>query len=220
MTTRRGRQGLTAPFSRMGEAAPQRTASRKASSLSGGSKPAGSGSATFSITLAPRLDLPNDLQFFAQVVVLDRGQGEQVLRAVEGRLQGRGREGARRTSLTIHCRERTLISWPCSGGEGATLLIVRALGGAIRRCGPWQTSLEGRRIPRFSLRYTDGGDVSSTVGGLQRPPRPCTGQVATVSLDAAGKEEPSAAPGAGRRTPGVGRVEGALTRPPPAAGSA
>ena len=35
------------------EAAPQRTASRKASSRPGSSKPVGSGSATFSITLAP-----------------------------------------------------------------------------------------------------------------------------------------------------------------------
>jgi hypothetical protein len=31
--------------------------------------------------------------FFSQAVVLDRGQGEQVLRAGEGGLQGRGRGG-------------------------------------------------------------------------------------------------------------------------------
>ena len=40
--------------------------------------------------LGPRLDLPDDLQFFAQAVVLDRGEREQVLRAAEGGLAGPG----------------------------------------------------------------------------------------------------------------------------------
>ena len=47
------RKGAWMFFTSAVEAAPQRTASRKASSLSGGSKPVGSGRATFSMTLAP-----------------------------------------------------------------------------------------------------------------------------------------------------------------------
>ena len=61
------------------DAAPQRTASRKASSRSGGSKPVGSGRATFSMTVGPRLDLPDDLELFAEGVVLDREQRDEVL---------------------------------------------------------------------------------------------------------------------------------------------
>jgi hypothetical protein len=44
--------------------------------------------------LGPRLDLPYDLQFFAQAVVLDRREGEQVLLAADGGLERRRREGA------------------------------------------------------------------------------------------------------------------------------
>jgi hypothetical protein len=46
------------------------------------------------MTLTPRLDLPDNPEFFAQTVVLNRRQAEQVLRAAEGRLQGLGRERA------------------------------------------------------------------------------------------------------------------------------
>src|SRR5262249_50823571 len=38
------------------------------------------------------LDLPNDLQFFAEAVVLDRGEGEQVLRAAENGIERWGRQ--------------------------------------------------------------------------------------------------------------------------------
>jgi hypothetical protein len=41
----------------------------------------------------PRLDLPDHLKFFAQAVVLDGGEGEQVLRAAEGGFEGRRRGG-------------------------------------------------------------------------------------------------------------------------------
>jgi hypothetical protein len=44
--------------------------------------------------LGPRLDLRDDLQFFAEAVVFHRGQGEQVVRAGEGGFEGRGRERA------------------------------------------------------------------------------------------------------------------------------
>src|SRR6266545_1327304 len=82
------RKGAWMFFTSAVEAAPQRTASRKASSLSGGSKPVGFGQGDLLDDLGPPLDLPYDLQFFAQAVVLDRGKGEQVLRAAEGGLEG------------------------------------------------------------------------------------------------------------------------------------
>ncbi len=67
------------------EAAPQRTASRKASSRSGGSKPVGSGRGDLLDDLGARLDLPDDLKLFAEGVVLDGEQRDEMLRlSVEG----------------------------------------------------------------------------------------------------------------------------------------
>ena len=77
----RAERRLDVPTSAV-EAAPQRTASRKASSRSGGSKPVGSGSETFLDDRRPRFDFPDDLQFLAEGVVLDREQGDEVLRLV------------------------------------------------------------------------------------------------------------------------------------------
>jgi hypothetical protein len=51
-------------------------------------------------------------------------------RAGGGRVLGR-------TSLTTPWRERTLTSWPCSGGEGATLLISVASAGRLAGCLRW-----------------------------------------------------------------------------------
>ena len=56
------------------EAAPQRTASRKASSCVGRIEAGGLGQGDLLDHPGPRLDLPDDLQLFAEAVVLDRGQ--------------------------------------------------------------------------------------------------------------------------------------------------
>ena len=74
--------------------APQRTASRKASSRSGGSSwPAiGRGSVAAAEDLASGLDLPDDPERLAEPVVLDRGQVQEVL----GLGEGAGRELAAR----------------------------------------------------------------------------------------------------------------------------
>ena len=62
------------------EDAPQRTASRKASSRAGASKPVGSGRAIFSWTLEPWLQLPEDLELLAETFVVDGDQRYEVLR--------------------------------------------------------------------------------------------------------------------------------------------
>src|SRR5947209_7401694 len=123
------RKGAWIFFTSAVEAAPQRTASRKASSLSGGSKPVGSGRATFSMTLAPGSisqmtcsSSPRPSSSTEASVSRCCGPAKVGLRAAVGSVLGR-------TSLTIHCRERTLTSWPCSGGLVTTtaMLILRTI---------------------------------------------------------------------------------------------
>jgi len=66
---RRGKEigsGLCPPW----RTHPQRTASRRHPSLAGSSKPVGSGRAIFSWTLAPGLQLPDDLKFLAETLVV------------------------------------------------------------------------------------------------------------------------------------------------------
>ena len=79
------------------------------------------------MTVGPRLDLPDDLKLFAEGVVLDREQGDEVLGTVAGRRAavtgGQGAFGNLRNA-SIGAAER-VTSWPCSGelpGE-ATVMV-------------------------------------------------------------------------------------------------
>ena len=94
--------------------APQRTASRKALSWSGGSNPVGSGRATFSMSRAPGSN--------SQTTWISSPSPSSSTDASETRVWGseipcRPLVGSvlGTTSLTIQFRDRTLTSCPCSG---------------------------------------------------------------------------------------------------------
>ena len=72
------------------DAAPHRTASRKASSRAGGSNPVGSGELL--VDAGARLQLPDDLKLLPEGVVLDGSEGDKVLGRLGG-LQWAGRQG-------------------------------------------------------------------------------------------------------------------------------
>ena len=73
--------------------------------------------------LGPRLDLPDDLKLFAEGVVLDGQQGDEVLGPFGVGSSGGGGSVLARTSPTTQRRDRTLTSWPCSGnGESETAI--------------------------------------------------------------------------------------------------
>ena len=83
----------------------------------------GFGQRAFFDDLGPRLDLPDDLQFFAQTVILNGGKGEQVLRAAEGGLQDRNRQRA----------GQNVVDDPLPGADADKL----ALFGWVGRKGSW-----------------------------------------------------------------------------------
>src|SRR5262249_47785325 len=118
--------------------------------------------------LGPRLDLPNNLEFFARAVVLDRRAGEQVLRALESGLEGRGREGAGAHLVDDPLRGAGADQWALFGWGVSHAAHGAALGGAIRRRVPWPTGGVRGRVPRIALPYTDCGAVSSTAAHSTR----------------------------------------------------
>src|SRR5437016_870087 len=125
--------------------APHRTASRKASSRSGGSKPVGSGRATFSITLAPGSS--------SQITFSSSPRPSSSTDDNVRRCCGDSRPVCRRsggsvlaeTSVTIQLRDRTLTIWPCSGcGEVVVVVVIQHHPSQVSAQGDWPCRLEKR----------------------------------------------------------------------------
>src|SRR5271165_1755916 len=128
--------------------APQRTASRKALSWSGGSNPVGSGRATFSMSRAPGSN--------SQTTWISSPSPSSSTDASETSVWGSDIPCSPlvgsvlgTTSLTIQFRDRTLTSCPCSGALTSAIAIpwfpVESGLGCTRSCLCWLSTL-------FSLR--------------------------------------------------------------------
>lgn len=139
------------------DAAPQRTASRKASSLSGASKPLGTGRATFSTTFAPGsisqmicTSSPRPSSSTEESVSRCCGPATGNCIAGVGRLLGL-------TSFTTHGRERTCTSCPCSGGAVVVMgefLVRGGLFGHSAVVCPVQVSYDNGVQPATSKRQS------------------------------------------------------------------
>ena len=78
------------------------------------------------------LELPDDLELLAERVVLDGGEGDEVLLTVEPGRSGSGGRALLATSVTTKRRWRTSTSWPGSGTD--SLVDVRDHGEAVSFC--------------------------------------------------------------------------------------
>src|ERR1043165_7393228 len=124
------------------EDAPQRTASRKASSWSGGSKPVGSGSATFSTTLAPG---SSSQMTFSSSPRPSSSTDDSVRRCCGDSRPVCRRSGGNvlaETSVTIQLRDRTLTIWPCSGCGEVVVMVMHHLPSQVWVQRDWPCRLE------------------------------------------------------------------------------